>query len=449
MTRRLLSLAAAAAALTAAHTAHATPYTVCVRFDIETADSAASTDSLREDYFLDADEGRSVPAYGVYINLYRNGQSITGGNVITDPSTGCYTYNGTLSGPVTMRVYARARDSHDNYVRIHNGGVDDLSSYPGQTYSILTDEFSLAPFVHNNIDVGSGSARWTMMASAAFTLLRFNAGNYDTAIHIAEDRTFDCFNSSSWNNSSDDNSNDWVDDGRAYIRIKQRRHIGCSAEGRNYKFLIAHEMGHALLRMHAGAVEGPQADDFPYSALVSNPVADCISNGDDGPDDSYHLNSVEWGSRALKEGFADFVSAKVFNNRAATGRFIRFGQEIDLEYAPIHAPGGRLVNTCLIPSSNGWGLGIRSDWLRFLWDWYSSNVCSPTPTRVDVMDIFSTMMNAHQDGTRPYTDSTAYGAALDAMYAQGFSSCLEADFREDACWNGVDRQSGFANNGCY
>ncbi|KAB2898597.1 MAG: hypothetical protein F9K40_11245 [Kofleriaceae bacterium] len=441
MTSRLflpLALATAAVAVTAT-AADAATYTVCPRFEIETGDSATAAAYPREDHFLGADGGLVVPAYGIHINVYKNGSSVTGGNVVTSPSTGCHTFTTSHAGPFTMRVYARATDANGNSVRIHNAGPGSLSSYPGSTYSLLTEPFSPTAGFNHFVIVGDQHPRWTMMASAAFTLLRAKDGNYNKSIHIAEDTTEDCFNSSSWS-AGGSSSNGFLDEGRGYVRIKSGG--ACDDDARDMKFLIAHEMGHVLLRLRAGNAEGPQSDEFPYGQL-QGAVASCVN------DPSYHMNSVEWNGLAFKEGSADFISASVFNNREATGRFIRFGQEIDLEFAPDPYAGGRLVNTCNVASTNSWGLGTRGDWLRFWWDWYTDNSCTSPATRLRVMDVFARTVNDHWNGTNPYADNTAYGAVRTALYAKNYGSCLEAEFRHAACWNGVDRQAGYMNNGCY
>src|SRR5688572_10497122 len=81
--------------------------TVCVRFEIQTSDSGASSDSLKEDHYLDTNSGATVIARGVRINVSYGGASVTN-DVNTDPSTGCRTFSHTQSGPFSVRVYARA-----------------------------------------------------------------------------------------------------------------------------------------------------------------------------------------------------------------------------------------------------------------------------------------------------------------------------------------------------
>ena len=430
----LVAVFVACGILGAKDRADASVQRVCVRYLIQTNDSALASESPREDHFLNGDVGIVVPAYGAYINVSINGQPVTG-NVKTEPSTGCKTFWSPVDGTFIVRVYARSEDKKGNNVRIHNAGPSSFSSYPGQTYSLVT-AYSSPSSSTRYITVGSAAPRWTMMATASFVLKQFNDGNSDKTIHIAEDTTSSCSNSS-WFGAS----NDFLDEDRAYIRVRANSG-SCTSESRPTKFLVAHEMGHALLRLQAGNKEGPWSATFPYSQMAGS-VGLCTN------DSGYHQWSVEWGSVGFKEGSADFVSARVFNNRASSGRYIRSGRETDLERAPVHAAGGRLVNTCNVDSTNNWGLGIREDWLRFWWDWYTDNTCSPTGSKRKMMDIFATTVNDHQDGTNTYFDHTAYGAVRDAADAQGFESCLEDRFRFYACFNGIDRQAGYADSSCY
>ena len=434
--RRLFITCTALLALTAAAPTFAYNYNVCVRFQIQTTDSAEATDSPREDHYLGANNGITVTARGVRINIYKNGASVTGGDVNTNPSSGCYSFVHGSNGTFSIRVYGRASDAAGNMVRIHDSPLS-FSSYPGQTYSIWVPNFTPTPNATTYVDVGGYTSRWTMMAVAAFSLYRYHDGISNKNIHIGEANSANECSNSSWFGQS----NDFLTAGRAYIKINSG---GACSDDRAQKFLIAHEIGHTVMRLYAKLKEGPWTSGFNYAGGV----AACTNVS------SYDMNSVEWGSVGFKEGTADLYSAAVFNYEEPTGRYIRFGQEIDLEFNNPAAAGGRLVNNCNVSSNNGQGLGIRSDWLRFWWDWVNDLSCNPKPSRLHVMQVFKRTLENHYgvgDGAATpfaYTDSTAYGATRYAAELL-LPNCKETEYRFHACWNGVDRESGQATNGCY
>ncbi len=62
------------------------------------------------------------------------------------------------------------------------------------------------------------------------------------------------------------------------------------------------------------------------------------------------MNSLEWNSQAFKEAFADFYSAKVWNEKDARGTYTFRGIAYDLEdwdnVNDIHNWGGFTLNFC-------------------------------------------------------------------------------------------------------
>lgn len=411
--------------------------TVCIKFDIQTADSAASGDTLKEDFYLDANAGVSAIARGVRINVSYGGSSVTN-DVDTDPSTGCHTFSHAESGPFSVRVYSRATDSAGNMIRIHDS-PSSFTSYPGATFSAVVNDVDIPAGGSSDVSVGSSTPRWTMMAVAAFSLYRYHDGISGKAIHIGEATTSGCSNSSWFGPNNESNGS--LDDGRAYIQVKSGG--ACPADDRDLKFVVAHEIGHTVMRLYAGLKEGPWATNYPYAGGVTS----CTNIG------GYSLNSVEYGSLGFKEGTADFYSASVFNYLDTSGRYGFFGSEMDLNENDPHEAGGRLVNNCNISPSARQGLGIKGDWLRFWWDWATDQSCT-APGRIEVQQVFKRTLENHYGvgagaGTpNAYTDTTAFGAVRTAAH-QIFSGCAESEFDWYACWNGVDRQTGVASDVCY
>ena len=95
--------------------------------------------------------------------------------------------------------------------------------------------------------------------------------------------------------------------------------------------IVTHELGHAMLRLYYGF----DGDDQPRSQTFSPPASvpafsppqgsNCINVA------SYDMNSLEWNSQPFKEAFADFYSAKVWNEKDARGTYTYRGVAYDLE----------------------------------------------------------------------------------------------------------------------
>lgn len=125
----------------------------------------------------------------------------------------------------------------------------------------------------------------------------------------------------------------------------------------------------------------------------------------DDVEDSYAINSQEWNSVAYREGFAHFVSARVWNNKSPRGSFRWLNNKTyDLErYGPSYdgssanGAGGLLENVC---DGTLTGAGTAEDVLRFLWDFYNADsglycVGNEQPSAWDIARVY---VRARVDG---------------------------------------------------
>ena len=141
------------------------------------------------------------------------------------------------------------------------------------------------------------------------------------------------------------------------------------------KFLVGHEIGHALEESYQFATFN-SFGDFAYlsgSYGLGGGGADCGSNGE-----LHALTSLEYTSAAIMEGFAHFLSADAYNDHNDdTGRFtyykhdLGFPRDIRLEGDSVFnedAPweSNRFAQQVCDPTAEN--SGTELDWLRFFWD---------------------------------------------------------------------------------
>lgn len=141
------------------------------------------------------------------------------------------------------------------------------------------------------------------------------------------------------------------------------------------KFLVGHEIGHALEEGYQYAAFGTTAylyGDYDPPAGGS----DCDSEGE-----LHALTSLEFTSAAIMEGFAHFISSDAYNDHNdSTGRFtyyksaLGFPRDIALEGEPAFNmadpwKSNRFAQrVCDLTDPTSQNRGTELDWLRFFWD---------------------------------------------------------------------------------
>jgi hypothetical protein len=243
--------------------------------------------------------------------------------------------------------------------------------------------------------MGSYDSKWTAMATLAFGLFRFHDGLSDKAFHVGIDNTQAAGASAHYGNGE---SNGHITEGRHNLKLGN----GTEDEDGNpttpstkYKFIVTHELGHAIAAIYYGnhddAVDGGEP-----AVSLSHSVGPnyCGTQDEDGP--SYSISSKEWNSLCFREGFAHFVSAKIWNNKETEGTFTWFAQAHDLErynFGAANNSGGRMENQCCFfgDCSDSWAnAGTNEDWVRFFWDWYTntSDSCPNRPAKLDMLKLY-------------------------------------------------------------
>jgi hypothetical protein len=399
---------------------------ICIRYNVQTIDSGEADYSGRsESYWTGADRSSPnhyyVTARGPRVSVYDPFGGAVEQFFWGDPSTGCFNYTSLSPQPVVrVRVFSRARDANGNIIRIHDAGGDSSSSRPGGLYYQQIDNVVLWGQNQVTVDVdgrSSGNTKWTVMAIAAYTLYRFRYGNYNKEISIGFlDYDDDCWSSS----SSFGSSTSYVTSGRHLVRLST-----CSMTQHLRKFLVSHEIGHALARLYYGRNGG------------DSPKNTCYEEEDDC---SYSMASAEWDSVSFPEGFAHFVSTRTWNDKQDFATINWFGTPYQAEYYDFnnysggsYLKGGDIVNAAGIAEH---GVTTNADWLRFYWDFYTSTTCGEAPDRQDMLRLYRQVRENRYDGVYEPTDSSFHWAVHIALAdIPEYSQCERDNARSFLDWN--------------
>lgn len=450
---RLLALLFGVLVLGTAGLAEAATYQACIKWSIDTVDSnfeiaGGPNDGGHEDQYLGCNAGCDVIARGARIKLARAGFSTT---LDTSPSTGCATWTDSGgSGVYDLTVYGYATDANGTRVRIHTPTSEACNEPggPGQTYSALIQDASFTPGASNTYTVNYAS-KWTAMASAAFTLYRIgHIANKEINIELAS--------ACEISTAHYGDSNSFITDGIHCLQLGD----SCtppSTPRTRAKFIVAHEMGHAIAALYyggfTGAVNGWEPNTTNSNASPSSPDR-CGPGGD-----LYTIGSKEYNSIAFRESWGHIVSARVWNDKSDEGAFGWASPATDLErYGPTGShpsacqtngsncnnSGGRLENYCCVSGTDGsctssWSTqGTIEDWMRFLWDFYTTpnNYC-PGGAQASFQNLLDIYAQTRLQGG---LTSTNYAVKMRAAaeLVLGSSSCLLQAYDDLRVHNGAD-----------
>lgn len=411
--RRIGAPAAFLLALGTSSVALAADYELCVRAQVQNTDSQqVSPTGLTEDYYLTLNQ-QVFPARGVFVRIRTGNSTLASG--YTNSNTGCLEFEASTANYITnIDVYSIAR--HGNtYIRAHDAGSNSSSSSPGNLFVTSFANVLMAPGTRT-VTIAS-SQTWNAFMTGSYALWRVRTGISNTLISMG-------FGSSA-SSSLIGNSENYVDEGRHLVHINNNH--------RRRKFLVAHELGHAVARLNYG--ENGTQDAFSGTHNYGGPSTNgCRNNG------GYSISSVEWDSMGFKEGYAHLYAARVFNDRASDGTFAWFGKTISLERfqsaAAGNPMGGHLRNLC--DSTPDHGVATIEDWTRFLWDLYTipTSNCGPQLGLDDMYDIYNETRSAEPTGVSQY-----HTEVMNAIEGLGSLSSCEKDAAGDyANWNAIGGQ---------
>ncbi len=364
----------------ATHALTASEYRTCVRWQARTTDSGNGEDRLSW-----ANGSTSlVTAYGVRIRISQGTWSRT---LDTSPTSGCVTWSTSRNGPFTVRVYHYVRDTNANLIRYHDGGDITFGSYPATTYWFDVTGYSPPRGQTSNVSAGSWTTRATAMAVASM-VSRYYAGYASSSqIHVGDD----------FNNSDNGSSAHYCTSNCNYAN--QDAYVRLTSSNRRLKFVVAHELGHARAIVRQGRLEPNYDDD--------------LSSGGCNDGDSYSMLSREWNMIGMREGYAHYVAARVFNDTSSSyGTFTWFEGPYGLE-GPA-ASGGYIGSTCGGATD---GQSVNLDVLRTLWDWDTPDSLSDRAERRDISDTYLRMVNS-SPGRSEYYSEFSDAALIEASTAE-------------------------------
>lgn len=392
--RSLYALAAALLALPAA-TAQAYDWRFCLRTQVTTTDSGVG-----EDYYDTAGD-TSHPARHARVRVTRNGATLwpTG----YADANGCVDFESPYTDDFHVELWSEARIPRT-----------DNSNYT----NLLSVEFAdgTQAYWHWYASYGAGGGtktlytnltrRSTLLGLSSWIVKRWSDGLVNKTYTV---RDAAC-------PSIPDNS--CLSGGIVYINPTHY----------DRKFLVAHELGHALV--HHWVNYSPSSD---YGQNTGG--ANCTT-----PAGMHHaLHSKEYQSAALTEGFAQFYATAAWNFETETAAWFRYYKDdykngsvtvVNVENGDTGGATAYLETQCTGTSD---GRGVELDWMRALWDYRTNAGDAPSH-----YEILRQLKNGVIGGL--WGDTTAYDAFTAGVleYDQQHGTDFHARWLEMATFNGVD-----------
>lgn len=343
--------------------AWAVSVTFCAEYkvDYEDADLGLNDPAAEGDYF--ATNSNKV-ARGAKIQTVRTstGATETHYAAYTGTDAGCAGPFTLVGGAVyDVKIISVAQIGSNVIKVMDNQDENDV------WISVALDDWT-APTTTSTVDIETANAHdaWNVAAAAGHALWRRSGG--------VDNKTFDFFTEYD-TCSFGELSCDPCDNGSGSCMRGGDVHL--STEGVVRRFIIVHEMGHALGYFAAGSYSPPIEYADPDQGNCYT-----VSARD------HEMNSKEWQSAAILEGWAHFYAAVAFNltNETDCGFVYYKTQDYDLdpqhivEAADPHAfscEAGPIFTTTGVDAKDYLGdwctgdlddRGTEMDWLRFWWD---------------------------------------------------------------------------------
>ncbi len=247
----------------------------------------------------------------------------------------------------------------------------------------------------------------TMLAVGAYTMQKFNGGMTGKSMpieHRCNPAPGGCCNCAQ-------DGGIWLDD-----------------FGADKKFAISHEMGHRILALYTGGYNNDDTFDIDSTDTIN------ICN----TSTSHAMWSMEYDSAAAMEGWAHFIAAATYNDRAgdnpgAAFRYWSSSNTIDVEDSSPQFPANYLDTVCsqvaMTPPTK---MGVELDWLRHYWDYYSNALDVDPGARPTVKQMMSEI-----DAAPVWTRGTAWSSIRQGVSSYSGAGQL-ARWDQHGAWNGVD-----------
>ncbi len=395
--------------------ADAATYEICVEAQVQNNDSGlVGPTGISEDYWLTSTT-QSYPARGVYLTIFSGGVLIAAN--YTNSNSGCLSFSGNANMVADIVVSSMSRIG-TNFMRAHDGASVTNVQSPGSVYTTTFTSTSMLENDTRTVTIPT-SANWNAFVTGAYSIWKV-ASVSNKSINMG----FDNLGSSSWYGAS----TSWIANDTHHIRIN-------NANGRRRKFEVAHEIGHALSRLNYGVNggESPYSSTYAYDGGAAGSTGCSNING-------YGTSSAEFDSVGFKEGFANFYSARVFNDRDDDAGYTMFNVPYSMERfqsAALGNPqGGHIRNVCFPSGAPPHGVSSNEDWMRFYWDVYTmpgSTCGTPAMPFSRILDIYADTRTLGVSAV-----DTWHAAMTGAIYDMaGLTSCEKEAAFEYIDWNAV------------
>jgi hypothetical protein len=245
----------------------------------------------------------------------------------------------------------------------------------------------------------------TMLAVGAYTMQKFNGGMTAKSMPL-ENRC----------NPVPNGCCDCAQDDRIWL-----------TNGADNKFAISHEMGHRILALYTGGY----VNDDRYDLDSNNKLACDTST-------SHAMWSMEYESAAAMEGWAHFIAAATYNDRAGENpggafRYWSSQNTIDIEDSSPQFPANYFDTVCSqLPFTPTAKMGVEVDWMRHFWDYYSNDLDVDPGTRPTVKQMMSEI-----DAAPAWTQSNTWARIRQGVSSYSGAAQL-ARWDQHGAWNGVD-----------
>jgi hypothetical protein len=363
-------------------------YNMCFRWPVTLVDAG-----FGEDY--GTDPMSPWIARGGRVSIVQKGKSLFDGYLDANGCTGAFQATSGLD--FSIFGYSRARIAGNDVIARGADGKEASfviwDADPGVNQNPVYVFPEVAPVT-------------TMLAVGAYTMQKFNGGMAGKSMPL-EHRC----------NPAPGGCCDCAQDGGIWL----------TDFGADKKFAISHEMGHRILSLYMGGF----INDDTYDLDSNNNLACDTST-------SHAMWSMEYDSAAAMEGWAHFIAAATYNDRAGENpggafRYWSSSNTIDIEESSPQFPSNYNDTVCSqIQVSTGFKMGVELDWLRHYWDYYTNALDVDPGARPTVKQ-----MMAEMDAAPVWSRGTAW-----TSMRAGVSSYSGADqlarWDQHGAWNGVD-----------
>ena len=405
----IIGMLATLGVLLCAVPAQAANFTWCINMAVNYSDT-----DIGEDLLLDV-QGNPLGRF-LTVRLSRENGTKTWGVVNLD-ALGCYSFSDTTNGPFRLEVQSRAKvvrtDDWDvtNTLEIRNS-AGDLAEW--------TFIWTFPAAGGNHSSTLAQTRRTNLLAAGIHALFRFSDGLTGKTITIHDDECPGYATPTSCASGNGGTAAEvWILPGHD-----------------QKKFLLAHEIGHAVQWLWFNF---NQPGDYD----INDGGADCEwSNPENLAIRLHALHTKEHSSIAFTEGFAQYYSTFAYNVPSTVGWFHYYKDDyknppgvttVNMENGPTGGDTAYLENVCTNDVQGKAGMGVELDWARQLWDYRTQAGTQPTHYQ-----LMRQMKNGFQSGAWSQSNTWSRSEAGVEQYDDDNGTLFADRWHDLGVANGID-----------